>query len=158
MWSFFSRDPSKDFSFEIGELVAGLQEKSVWTLHKGKKKGTSEEVSVFMYDIKSGSETQLEVAKGAVKRLKTLRHPSVLMFLDSLESDKVLYLASEYVEPLAYHIETLNLEGPQKELYIAWGIFQITVSLLTYKVYHVLFVIMLITCLFIKRFREHYLF
>ncbi|KAK5648616.1 hypothetical protein RI129_003508 [Pyrocoelia pectoralis] len=129
MWSFFSRDPSKDFNYEIMEQVPGLQEKSVWTLHKGKKKGTNEEVSVFMYDIKSGSETQLDVAKAAVKRLKTLRHPSVLMYLDSLESDKVLYLASEHVELLAYHLESLTMEGPQKELYIAWGIFQITRAL-----------------------------
>lgn len=38
MWSFFSRDPSKDFNFEIGELVPSLDNKSVWGLHKGKKK------------------------------------------------------------------------------------------------------------------------
>lgn len=90
--------------------------------------GSTEEVSVFVFDIKNGSDTQLEVAKGAVKRLKTLRHPSVLTYLDSLESDKVLYLATEYVEPLSMHLEKLALDGPQKDLYIAWGIFQITVS------------------------------
>lgn len=38
MWSFFSRDPSKDFPYEIGEPISNLQEKSVWTLHKAKKK------------------------------------------------------------------------------------------------------------------------
>nr|XP_022904502.1 N-terminal kinase-like protein isoform X1 [Onthophagus taurus] len=129
MWSFFSRDPSKDFNFEIGEQVDGIQEKSVWTLHKGKKKGTSEEVSVFVFDIKNSSEVSLDIAKAAVKRLKTLRHPSVLTYLDSFESDKVLYLAAEYVEPLSYHIEKLSLDGAQKELYIAWGIFQITRAL-----------------------------
>lgn len=91
-------------------------------------KGSSEEVSVFVFDIRSGSETQLEVAKAAVKRLKTLRHPSILTYVDSYESDKILYLATEYVEPLATHLEKLTLEGAQKELYIAWGIFQITVS------------------------------
>lgn len=67
------------------------------------------------------------MAKAAIKRLKTLRHPSVLTYLDSFESDKILYLATEYVEPLATHLQKLSLEGPQKELYIAWGIFQITV-------------------------------
>lgn len=106
-----------------------MQEKSVWTLHKGKKKGSNEDVSVFVFDIKTASETQLEVAKSAVKRLKTLRHPSVLIYLDSLESDKVLYLATEYVEPLSQHIDKLKMEGPQKDLYIAWGIFQITRAL-----------------------------
>lgn len=37
MW-LFGHHPSKDFGFEIGDPVPGLQEKSVWTLHKGKKK------------------------------------------------------------------------------------------------------------------------
>lgn len=90
-------------------------------------KGTNEEISIFVYDIKGGSETQLDIAKAAVKRLKTLRHPSILTYLDSYESDKVLYLATEYVEPLASHLEKLTIEGAQKELYIAWGLFQITV-------------------------------
>lgn len=93
-----------------------------------KLQGTNEEVSVFVFDIKNGSETQLEIAKAAIKRLKTLRHPSILMYLDSLESDKVLYLATEYVEPLASHLERLSINGPQKDLYVAWGVFQITVS------------------------------
>lgn len=91
-------------------------------------KGTNEEVSIFVYDIKSGSEAQLDIAKAAVKRLKTLRHPSILTYLDSLESEKVLYLVTEHVDPLLTHLEELPLEEPQKELYVAWGIFQITVS------------------------------
>ena len=38
MWSIFSRDPTKDFAYVIGENTAGLEEKSVWSLHQGKKK------------------------------------------------------------------------------------------------------------------------
>ena len=130
MWSFFSRDSSKDFPYEIGECVAGLDAKSVWSLHKGKRKGTNEEVSIFVYDIKNGSDTKLEITKCSVKRLKTLRHPSVLQFLDSFETDKVLYVATEYVQPLGCYIESLNGESPQNDLYLSWGIFQITVSVI----------------------------
>lgn len=129
MWSFFSRDPCKDFNFEIGELVPSLEDKSVWNLHKGKKKGTNEEVSVFVFDLKSNPESQLEVVKAAVKRLKTLRHPSILTYIDSLESEKVLYLATEHVDPLKEHLEKLSLDAPQRDLYIAWGLFQITRAL-----------------------------
>lgn len=86
-------------------------------------------MSVFVYEIKSGSEAKLELAKAMVKRLKTLRHPSILQFLDSLETDKMLYVATEAVEPLGNHINQFSSEGPQKDLYLAWGIFQITVSL-----------------------------
>lgn len=127
MWSFFSRDPAKDFPYEVGEPVAGLADKSVWSLHKAKRRGTHEEVSVFLFDVHKGSETQLEVAKAALKKLKTLRHPSLMHFLDSCETDKVLYIATEAVEPLSSYLQHVNLEGQQKDLYLSWGLFQITV-------------------------------
>ncbi|XP_046688282.1 N-terminal kinase-like protein [Homalodisca vitripennis] len=127
MWSFFSRDVSKDFQYEILDKSACLSDDVIWTLHKAKKKGTGEEVSVFVFDIKSSNEVQLELARSAVKRLKTLRHPSILTYLDSVESDKVLYLATEYVEPLYEHLSTH--EDQQRELYLGWGIFQITRAL-----------------------------
>lgn len=46
---------------------------------------TGEDVSVFVFDVKNGGEKQLDIARLAVKRLKTLRHPSILAYLDSLE-------------------------------------------------------------------------
>ncbi|XP_034250810.1 N-terminal kinase-like protein [Thrips palmi] len=137
MWSFFSRDPSKDFNYEIGEPVPGLGDKSIWKLHRAKKKGAEEEVSVFMFDIKNGSETQLDVARSSVKRLKTLRHPSVLTYLDSLETDKMIFMATEFVIPLQTRLDKLletdekdrQLAYQQRDLYLAWGIFQITRAL-----------------------------
>ena len=35
MWSFFARDPVKDFAYEILPVV-----RTVWTLHRGKRKVT----------------------------------------------------------------------------------------------------------------------
>ncbi|RZF47545.1 hypothetical protein LSTR_LSTR009081 [Laodelphax striatellus] len=131
MWSFFSKDSSRDFPYDVGEPLKDVYFESIWSLHKGKKKGSGEEVSVFVFDIKNSSDTQFEVAKAAVKRLKTLRHPSILTYHDSLETEKMLYLVTEYIEPLHTHLETsCSSEGPAaKELYLAWGIFQITRAL-----------------------------
>lgn len=129
MWSFFSRDPTKDFPYEVGDPVPGLEDRSVWTLHKGKKRGTQDEVSIFLFDVQKHSETLFDIAKASLKKLKTMRHPSLLHYLDSCETEKFLYVATEYVEPLATHIEDLKLEGPQKELFLSWGIFQITRAL-----------------------------
>ncbi|XP_068156851.1 N-terminal kinase-like protein [Drosophila tropicalis] len=129
MWSFFSRDSSKDFPYEIGEPVAGFDNYSIWQLHKAKRKGTLEEVSVFVYDIRSGSDTKCELAKASLKRLKTLRHPSILQYLDSLETDKMLYVATEAVDPLGTYFTKLATDNVQKGLYLAWGIFQITRAL-----------------------------
>ncbi|EDW98256.1 N-terminal kinase-like protein isoform X1 [Drosophila yakuba] len=129
MWSFFSRDSSKDFPYDIGEPVGGFDQYSIWTLHKAKRKTTLEEVSVFVYDIRSGSDTKCELAKAALKRLKTLRHPSILQYLDSLETDKMLYVATEAVDPLGTYFAKLGSDNVQKGLYLAWGIFQITRAL-----------------------------
>ncbi|KAL0819748.1 hypothetical protein ABMA28_007796 [Loxostege sticticalis] len=129
MWSFFSRDPTKDFPYEVGDPVRGLEDRSVWSLHKGKKRGTQDEVSIFLFDVQKSSETLFDIAKASLKKLKTMRHPSLLHYLDSCETEKFLYVATEYVEPLATHIEDMKLEGQQRELFLAWGIFQITRAL-----------------------------
>lgn len=128
MWSFFSRDPTKDFPYEVGEPVSTLEDKSVWTLHKGKKRGTQDEVSIFIFDVQKSSETLFDIAKTSIKKLKTMRHPNLLHYLDSCESEKFLYIATEYVQPLSVYIEDMKIEGQQKDLFLAWGLFQITVS------------------------------
>lgn len=128
MWSFFARDPAKDFGYEIGELVPGLEEKSFWQLHKGKKKGSDQDVSVFVFEAKVGSEGLLDTAKASVKRLKTLRHPNILQYVDSLETDKVIYLVTEYVEPLVTDLE-LPRKDEEKRLAASWGLYQVTKGL-----------------------------
>jgi len=128
MWGLFSKDPTKDFPYDTTEQVGhvALENKSVWTLHNGKNRSTQELVSVFVCDSKDGaSSTQLDVARAAVKRLKTLKHPSVLTYIGSVESDKTVLLATEPVLPLAEHLEHLTDRGPKRDYYIAWGIFQV---------------------------------
>ncbi|XP_023231416.1 N-terminal kinase-like protein [Centruroides sculpturatus] len=129
MWSFFSRDPVKDFAYDIGEKVNGFDDKSIWQLYKGKKKGTSELVSIFLFELKPGSENWLETAKASVKCLKTLRHPNILTFVDSLETDKLIYLVTEYVESLEMHLANTTMNNDQKKLAISWGLYQITKGL-----------------------------
>jgi hypothetical protein len=51
--------------------------------------GITESISIFVLDVKNwASETQLELGKAAVKRLKTLHHLNVLTYIDSLEVKK----------------------------------------------------------------------
>ena len=63
--------------------------------------------------------------RAAVKRLKTLRHPSVLTYIQSVETEKIVLLATEPVTPLAEHLEQLVDRGPKRDNYLAWGIFQV---------------------------------
>ncbi|KAJ8308508.1 hypothetical protein KUTeg_013382 [Tegillarca granosa] len=129
MWSFFSRDPAKDFHYDIGEKVTGLEEKSIWSLFKGKKKGSGEPVSIFVFDVKGSSESQVQLAKAAFKRIKTLRHPNILTFVDGVETDKVIYIATEPVVPLENYLQENQSLGNQNELAISWGLHQIVKGL-----------------------------
>ncbi|XP_061756157.1 N-terminal kinase-like protein [Nerophis ophidion] len=118
MWSFFARDPVKDFAYDIS---ADSPEKcGLWSLHRGKRKSNGEPVSVFVYEVAQGSELQTQLAKAAFKRMKTLRHPNILAYVDGLETEKSLYLVTEPVTPLAIHLKN----GPG-ELEVSWGLHQI---------------------------------
>uniref|UniRef100_A0AAX7VDX5 N-terminal kinase-like protein n=1 Tax=Astatotilapia calliptera TaxID=8154 RepID=A0AAX7VDX5_ASTCA len=127
MWSFFARDPVKDFAYE---LLPDSQEKSgIWTLHRGKRKTTGEPVSVFVYEVAQGTEQQTQLAKAAFKRMKTLRHPNILAYVDGLETEKSLYLVTEQVTPLAAHLKARAEKGGVGELEISWGLHQIVKAL-----------------------------
>ncbi|CAN7999790.1 unnamed protein product [Ixodes hexagonus] len=128
MWSFFARDPAKDFGYEVGDVVPGLEDKSIWQLHKGKKKVTGQEVSIFVFELKGGNDVLLDTAKASVKRLKTLRHPNILQYMDSLETEKVVYLVTECIEPLNQHLEQCRKEE-EKKLAVSWGLFQVAKGL-----------------------------
>ncbi|KAK6477679.1 N-terminal kinase-like protein isoform X1 [Huso huso] len=127
MWSFFSRDPVKDFQYEI--LPDGQETSGIWSLHRGKRKVSGEPVSVFVFEVKPGSEEHTPVAKAALKRLKTLRHPNILSYVDGLETDKALYIVTEPVTPLGTHLNSLSEAGGCSELQISWGLHQIVKAL-----------------------------
>lgn len=127
MWSFFARDPVKDFAYEI---LPETQEKSgIWSLHRGKRKTNGEPVSVFLYELAQGTEQQTQLAKAAFKRMKTLRHPNILAYVDGLETEKSLYLVTEQVTPLAVHLKAQAEKGGSGDLEVSWGLHQIVKAL-----------------------------
>ncbi|XP_054453276.1 N-terminal kinase-like protein [Anoplopoma fimbria] len=127
MWSFFARDPVKDFAYEI---LPDTQEKSgIWSLQRGKRKTNGEPVSVFLYEFSQGTEQQTQLAKAAFKRMKTLRHPNILAYVDGLETEKSLYLVTEQVTPLAVHLKAQAEKGGSGELEVSWGLHQIVKAL-----------------------------
>ena len=88
MWSFFSKDPSKDLNYELLECVSTgiLEDKTIWSIHNGKKKGSPNDlVTIFAFQVRQGNESWLTIAKNGSKRMKIVRHPNVLTFIDGLE-------------------------------------------------------------------------
>ncbi|XP_063868624.1 N-terminal kinase-like protein isoform X2 [Scylla paramamosain] len=129
MWAIFSRDASSSFPYELGEAAGQEDNRSVWRLHKGKKKQNGEEVSIFVCGGKDSNPGHIEAAKAAVKRLKTLRHPCILTYLDSLENDKQVQLVTEPVSPLLTWLTEDTLSPAQRTSAISWGLLQVTKAL-----------------------------
>ncbi|XP_075694841.1 N-terminal kinase-like protein isoform X2 [Rhinoderma darwinii] len=126
MW-FWSRDPARDFPYDITgereELPGG------WGIQKGKKKAGGDPVSVFTYEIRPGAEEQAQAAKSALKRIKTLRHPNILSYVDGLETDKCLYIVTEPVTSLEMYMKSKADTGGISEQEISWGLHQIVKAL-----------------------------
>ncbi|XP_015794530.1 N-terminal kinase-like protein [Tetranychus urticae] len=130
MWSFWSRNPTKDFPYDLGDLINSHLEESIWIIQKGKKKGSGEAVTIFRFECKPGTEHLLDKAKSALKRIKTLRHPSFLTYVDSLETDKIVCIVTEPVEPLPSYLESAeNFTNEQKSNAISYGLHQVAIGL-----------------------------
>lgn len=80
--------------------------------------------------MKSNSEARLEAAKNAIQRLKSLRHPNVLQFINAAEMPDKLYIVTEACEPL--DLKAVGGDTPEAESYLALGLHQLfsTVSFL----------------------------
>jgi SCY1-like protein 1 len=70
----------------------------------------------------------LPLAKNAAKKLKTIRHPHILKFIDDFETDSCVYLATERVRPLAMVLDEEKFASMvQKEQWLTWGLERTTV-------------------------------
>eukprot|EP00899_Mesostigma_viride_P015990 jgi/Mesvir1/24392/Mv11060-RA.1 len=117
------------FPYNIGEAYKDSW--GHWTHHKGTKKDDNTPVSIFAMHSKIG-DARLDVARNGLKRLRTLRHPYIVSFLDGKEVDgekgagPTVYIVTEPVQPLSELLASLSLQGQHRDDYFAWGIHQIT--------------------------------
>lgn len=70
----------------------------------------------------------LPLARNALKKLRSLRHPDVLRFMDGSESDNAVYIVTEPVEPLTARIGTEGQQPGQGDEWKVWGLSRVVVS------------------------------
>ncbi|CAI5467360.1 unnamed protein product, partial [Closterium sp. Yama58-4] len=122
---------AKEFPYNIGEAYPSAW--GPWTHHKGTSKEDGSAVSIFSITGSNPQDARLAPARNCVKRLRMLRHPNVLSFLNSLEVEKeeggvqkpTIYIITEPVMPLDLRLKELKLKGPQRDEYYAWGLLQV---------------------------------
>lgn len=60
MWGFFSKDPLKEFNYDIGECQDNQRSSfSLWSFHSAKKKGSTDEYSAFVFNAAPGQDYQV---------------------------------------------------------------------------------------------------
>ncbi|OJJ49608.1 hypothetical protein ASPZODRAFT_128093 [Penicilliopsis zonata CBS 506.65] len=110
------------FPFALGDRVDIGD--SLWTLHNATKRDDGSACSVFTFDVAS-NKSRLPLAKNAVRKSRTLRHPGVIKVLDTIETDTSLYIMTERVVPLLWHVKRKSLSEETAK----WGIYTIASTL-----------------------------
>lgn len=92
------------------------------TEHRLQEDGSA--CSIFTFDI-NANKSRLPLAKNAVRKLRTLRHPGVLKAFDVVETDTNIYVVSEKVVPVSWHIKRKSLS----EETMKWGVYTVSSTL-----------------------------
>lgn len=106
------------FPYSFGDKVD--IDSSIWTLYNGTRRADGSNCSIFSFDAVAGK-SRLPLAKNALKKLRTMRHPGVIKVLDAVETDSYIYIATERVVPLRWHVKRKSL-SPET---IKWGLYSI---------------------------------
>ncbi len=67
-----------DFPYTVGENYASTH---LWKLHAGIRKSDKEKVTIFKHEFKINDENT-ELARFCLKRLRSIRHPSIVKFIE----------------------------------------------------------------------------
>ncbi|GAA6029397.1 hypothetical protein JCM8097_003658 [Rhodosporidiobolus ruineniae] len=113
--------------YTLGERVNHYDGKTIWTLYSGLKKDDQTPVTVFSFDLSAPSHSSsadrrslLPLARNALRKLRALRHPNILKFLDGSESDSAVWIVTEPVRCLALELEGgggVNAMSEEAKLY-----------------------------------------
>ncbi|KAJ4357647.1 Nuclear aminoacylation-dependent tRNA export pathway component [Didymosphaeria variabile] len=118
--SAISKGPA--FGYTFGDRVD--IDDSIWTLYNGIKREDGSKCSIFSFDA-TGSKSRLPLARNALRKLRTLRHPGVVKVLDTVETDAYIYIATERLSPLSWHVKRKSLT----EETIKWGLHNVAKTL-----------------------------
>ncbi|KAG6040014.1 hypothetical protein E4U41_001676 [Claviceps citrina] len=106
------------FPYNFGDKVD--IDESVFTLYNGTKREDGSNCSIFAFDITT-TKGRLPLARNALKKLRTMRHPGVIKVFDTVETETYIYIATERVVPLRWHVKRKSL-APET---IKWGLYSI---------------------------------
>eukprot|EP00232_Nephroselmis_pyriformis_P021277 CAMPEP_0182856568 /NCGR_PEP_ID=MMETSP0034_2-20130328/2514_1 /TAXON_ID=156128 /ORGANISM="Nephroselmis pyriformis, Strain CCMP717" /LENGTH=603 /DNA_ID=CAMNT_0024987663 /DNA_START=93 /DNA_END=1900 /DNA_ORIENTATION=- len=127
MFNFVSKLVSSGtaFPYKVGDAYEGWKWGN-WAHHKGTKNEDGSEVSIFVLKANTPSDPSLLAGRNGCKRLRTMRHPNIVLCHECPEIEgspaPTLYIVTEPVTPLQDVLNDLQLDGPERAEYYSWGI------------------------------------
>ncbi|CAE6446754.1 unnamed protein product [Rhizoctonia solani] len=116
--------------FSLGDRVIAYGD-PIWTLYDATKRDDSSPVSVFAFDASDPQRRDLlPLAKNALRKLRTTRHPDILKFIDVVETDSSIHIVTERVQPLWAALERWSSKpAKSREEWLTWGLHRVSVAL-----------------------------
>ncbi|KAI8060892.1 armadillo-type protein [Gongronella butleri] len=115
--SLLSKD-TNGLPYSLGDKVE-FYDHPFWTLHHGSKKEDQSSVSIFVFDCNVHRD-KIQMARNMFKRLRTLRHPDLLTYLDGVETEQAIMFVTEKVDPVSSQLN----QNPDTNLTL-WGLYKI---------------------------------
>ena len=86
-------------------------------------------MSVFEFDAASNPHKKnLPLANNTLKKLRTIRHPDVLKFIDAVTTDTTVYIMTERVRPLSSVLDGWSSKAAKdRKPWLLWGLHRISV-------------------------------
>jgi serine/threonine protein kinase len=109
---------NQKYSFTIKEEELTQDYSNKFKLYKGTK--AEREITVFILDLKRNSHLGL-AGKNAYKKLKSIKFPSILSFVDGVEEDDKIIICTEYVTPLTRYLLDSSFSNDS----LLWGLYSI---------------------------------
>ncbi|KAI1791247.1 armadillo-type protein [Ganoderma leucocontextum] len=117
--------------FSLGPKVASFENRTIWSLYDGTKKDDGSPVSLFEFEANTPAKKNLlPLAKNALRKLRTIRHPDVLKLMEVVETDTTIHIMTERVRPLGPAItEWQSKSAQEREGWLVWGLHRVSVAL-----------------------------
>lgn len=123
--------------FALGNKELGFEGRTIWSQYEGVKKEDNSRVSIFVYDSSCnnpfiGSKDRkliLGFAKNSLKKLRSLRHPDILKFVDGTETESAVYVITEKVTNLSLKLDEIRLSNQAEVEWKIWGLSRIVSGL-----------------------------
>lgn len=110
------------FPYTFGDRVD--LDNSIWVLNNGTKKEDGSNCSILSFDV-AANKSRLPIAKNALRKLRTLRHPGIVKVLETVETESYIYIAIERVTPLSWHVRRKALSEEAAK----WGLYTVANTL-----------------------------